>query len=65
MRKTSNNGEYDQFSPAEAQERFEATLRAALNTPPKHRISPPAKRKAARAKAPASAASAKTSRRVS
>jgi len=56
----------DDFTPQEAQERFEAVLRAALKTPPQHRSS----KKGAAPKKPrgpyrrASGASAKTGQRA-
>lgn len=62
MIQPDDNATYD---PKEAQDRFERALRAALNTPPKHRVSPPAKRKGAKAPARASGASAKTAPRRS
>ena len=56
--KTAGNhsSEHSQYDPKEAQERFEATLRGALKTPPHHR----ATKKEEAEQAPASAASAKT-----
>jgi len=50
------------FTPQEAQERFEATLRGALKTPPQPI---PSKKTAAKAPARASGASAETGRPVS
>jgi len=49
----------DDFTPQEPQERFEATLRGALKTPPQPN---PSKKTAAKAPAPASAASAENDR---
>jgi hypothetical protein len=53
------------FTPQEAQQRFEATLRGALKTPPQHREAPkkPVDRKGRKkASSRASDASAKTGR---
>jgi hypothetical protein len=53
----------DDFTPQEAQRRFEATLRAALNTPPQHRKSVAGKPvKGKKVPSRASGASAKTGR---
>jgi hypothetical protein len=59
-----DEGDDSDFTPQEAQERFERALRAALNTPPKHRLSPhPSKKKAVEAAASVSGASAKSGQR--
>jgi len=63
-------GEHDSnedFTPQEARDRFEATLRGALKAPPQHRETPkkPAGRKGKKASSRASGASAGSAQRRS